>query len=106
MSPTPRISVVTSSYNQARFIARTIESVRAQDYPDIEHIVVDGMSTDGTVDVLAKFPHLKVIREPDQGQADAINKGFRASGLHPGLPQLRRHVRAWSASIGRRGHQP
>jgi glycosyltransferase involved in cell wall biosynthesis len=74
-----RISLVTSSYNQARFIARTIESVLAQDYPDVEHIVVDGMSTDGTADVLAGFPHLTVIREPDRGQADAINKGFRAA---------------------------
>ena len=75
----PKVSIVTSSYNQGDFIGRTIDSIQAQDYPDIEHIVVDGMSTDGTVDVLAKFPHLKVIREPDQGQADAINKGFRAS---------------------------
>src|ERR1700730_3839092 len=77
MVTAPRISIVTSSYNQARFIARTIESVLAQDYPNIEHIVVDGMSTDGTADVLAGFPHLTVIREPDRGQADAINKGFR-----------------------------
>jgi len=68
---------VTSSYNQAAFIGRTIESVLSQGYPDLEHIVVDGMSTDGTVDVLARYPHLKVIREPDRGQADAINKGFK-----------------------------
>src|SRR3984893_5953654 len=79
MVTAPRISIVTSSYNQARFIARTIESVLAQDYPNVEHIVVDGMSTDGTADVLARFPHLTVIREPDRGQADAINKGFRAA---------------------------
>jgi glycosyltransferase involved in cell wall biosynthesis len=77
----PRVSIVTSSFNQGHFIGRTIDSIRAQDYPDIEHIVVDGMSTDDTVDVLARYPHLKVIREPDRGQADAINKGFRiASG--------------------------
>ena len=75
----PKVSIVTSSYNQAAFIARTIESVRTQDYPNVEHIVVDGMSTDGTVDVLARYPDLKVIREPDRGQADAINKGFRAA---------------------------
>ena len=79
MAPLPRISVVTSSYNQAQFIARTIQSVLEQDYPDVEHIVVDGMSTDATAEVLAKFPHLRVIREPDQGQADAINKGVRAA---------------------------
>lgn len=75
----PKISIVTSSYNQAKFIARTIESVYTQDYPAVEHIVVDGMSTDGTVDILGRYPHLKVIREPDRGQADAINKGFRAA---------------------------
>jgi glycosyltransferase involved in cell wall biosynthesis len=75
----PKVSIVTSSYNQAEFIGRTIESVRTQDYPNVEHIVVDGMSTDGTIDVLARYPHLHVIREPDRGQADAINKGFRVS---------------------------
>jgi glycosyltransferase involved in cell wall biosynthesis len=75
----PRISVVTSSYNQGQFIESTIQSVLAQNYPDLEHIVVDGMSTDGTPEVLARYPHLRVIREPDTGQADAINKGFRAA---------------------------
>ncbi len=79
MQPLPRISVVTSSFNQGDYIARTIESVLAQDYPDLEHIVVDGMSTDETPSVLAKYPHLRVIREPDRGQADAINKGFRVA---------------------------
>ena len=73
----PRISVITSSYNQGHFIARTIDSVLAQAYPDLEHIVVDGLSNDDTVDVLARYPHLKVIREKDTGQANAINKGFR-----------------------------
>ncbi len=75
--PLPRISVITSSYNQGAFIGETIESVLAQEYPNLEHIVVDGMSTDETPDVLARYGHLKVIREPDKGQADAINKGFR-----------------------------
>lgn len=79
MSSLPRISVITSSYNQGEFIGRTIESVLAQQYPNLEHIVVDGMSRDNTVDVLSRYPHLKVIREPDHGQADAINKGFRAA---------------------------
>src|SRR5215470_15932021 len=77
MPPLPRISVVTSSYNQGRFLARTIESVLTQEYPNLEHIVVDGMSTDETPDVLARYPHLRVLREPDHGQAEAINKGFR-----------------------------
>src|SRR5262249_36497560 len=77
MATFPRISVVTSSYNQGRFIGRTIKSVLAQGYPDLEHIVVDGMSTDDTPEVLARYPHLRVVREPDNGQAEAINKGFR-----------------------------
>src|SRR5258708_2359171 len=81
MTDHPRISIVTSSFNQGRFISRTIESVRAQNYPNVEHIIVDGLSTDNTADVLTRYPHLRVIREPDRGQADAINKGFRkASG--------------------------
>ena len=73
----PRISIVTASFNQARFIRETIESVLSQGYPDVEHIVVDGMSTDQTPLILQAYPHLKVLREPDRGQADAINKGFR-----------------------------
>jgi glycosyltransferase involved in cell wall biosynthesis len=77
MSHLPRISIVTTSYNQGAFIGETIESVLAQGYPDIEHIIVDGMSTDNTPDVLSKHGHLRVVREPDKGAADAINKGFR-----------------------------
>jgi glycosyltransferase involved in cell wall biosynthesis len=73
----PRISVVTPSFNQGRFIGQTIDSVLAQAYPNVEHIVVDGMSTDETPAVLARYPHLRVVREPDRGAADAINKGFR-----------------------------
>jgi glycosyltransferase involved in cell wall biosynthesis len=79
MQPPPRISIVTSSFNQGRFIERTITSVLAQQYPNLEHIVVDGMSTDETVSVLERYPHLRVIREKDSGQAEAINKGFRAA---------------------------
>jgi glycosyltransferase involved in cell wall biosynthesis len=70
---------VTCSFNQGAFIGRTIDSVLAQDYPRLEHIVVDGMSTDDTPTILARYPHLRVIREPDHGQADALNKGFRAA---------------------------
>ena len=78
----PRISVVTSSYNQGRFIGRTIDSVLAQAYPNLEHLVIDGMSSDETPAVLAPLPRIcAVLREPDHGQADAVNKGFRlASG--------------------------
>ncbi|MGE3507842.1 MAG: glycosyltransferase family 2 protein [Vicinamibacterales bacterium] len=77
MPSPPRISIVTASHNQGQFIGRTIESVLAQRYPNLEHIVVDGMSTDETPAILARYGHLRVIREPDKGQADAINKGFR-----------------------------
>ena len=73
----PRISVVTPSFNQGRFIAQTIDSVVGQAYPNVEHIIVDGMSTDETPAVLARYPHLRVVREPDRGAAQAINKGFR-----------------------------
>jgi glycosyltransferase involved in cell wall biosynthesis len=79
MAAPPRISIVTSSRNHARWIARAIESVIAQDYPDLEHIVVDGPSTDDMAAVLSRFPRLTVIREADRGRAEAIDEGFRAA---------------------------
>ena len=75
--PLPKISVVTPSLNQARFIEETIQSVINQKYPDIEHIIIDGGSTEGTIEILKKYPHLHWISEPDRGQAHALNKGFR-----------------------------
>jgi len=72
----PRISIVTPCLNRAGFIADAVESVLAQDYPDVEHIVMDGGSTDGTLDVLAKYPHLKVTSGPDRGLYDALNLGI------------------------------
>jgi glycosyltransferase involved in cell wall biosynthesis len=72
----PLVSVVTPSMNQGAYIEDTIQSVLQQDYPRIEHIIVDGGSTDRTVDILRRYSHLRWISEPDRGQADALNKGF------------------------------
>ncbi|MBI4546951.1 MAG: glycosyltransferase [Ignavibacteriae bacterium] len=73
----PKISVVTPSFNQARFIEENIRSVLAQSYPNCEHIIIDGGSSDGTLEILKKYPHLTWISEPDRGQSHALNKGFR-----------------------------
>lgn len=74
----PRISVITPSFNQAEFIERTIKSVLSQDYPNLEYIVMDGGSTDGTVEILKKYGKKIIWRsEKDKGQGDAINKGLR-----------------------------
>ncbi len=74
-----KISVVTPSFNQGAFIEEAIQSVADQGDADVEHIIVDNCSTDQTPEVLARYPHLKVICEPDKGQSDALNKGFRAA---------------------------
>lgn len=74
----PKISIVTPSFNQARFIEKTIQSVLKQNYPNLEYIVIDGGSTDGTVGILRKYGRKIVWKsEKDQGQADAINKGLK-----------------------------
>lgn len=72
----PLITIVTPSYNQGKYIAETIESVIAQNYPNLEHIVIDGGSSDDTLKILKKYPHLILVSERDKGQADAINKGL------------------------------
>src|ERR1035441_1834419 len=80
MDRLPLVSIVTPSLNSERFIARTVESVLGQDYPNIEYIVVDGGSTDGTLDILNQYrSRLRYCSGPDQGVADAINKGFAQS---------------------------
>lgn len=75
----PSITVITPSFNQAAYVEETLVSVLNQNYPALEYIVVDGESTDGTIDILKGYePRLsKLIVEPDEGQADAINKGLR-----------------------------
>jgi len=74
----PLISVVTPSYNQARFLEDTLRSVVSQEYPRKEHIVLDGGSTDDSVEIIRRYaPHLRYwASEPDRGQAHAINKGL------------------------------
>ncbi len=75
-----KISAVTATYNRGDFLPRCIESVAGQPYPYKEHVIVDGGSTDGTVDIIkayaAKYPHIKWISEKDKGLSDAFNKGL------------------------------
>jgi len=90
MNDLPSVSIVTPSFNHARYIEATIRSVLDQDYPSLQYVVMDGASTDGTIDVMKKFAPmagrpasagrngqtLTWHSAPDHGQADAINRGF------------------------------
>lgn len=74
----PTISLVTPSYNQAQFLEQTLQSVLEQKYPRLEYIVMDGNSSDGSVDIIQRYAANLTywVSEPDRGQADAINRGF------------------------------
>ncbi|MBN1416361.1 MAG: glycosyltransferase, partial [Bacteroidales bacterium] len=77
----PKISIITPCLNRVEFIRTAIESVLAQNYQNFEHIIIDGGSTDGTLELLKKYQHVIFVSEPDENLYEAINKGIRlASG--------------------------
>lgn len=102
----PRISIVTPCLNAAEFLEEAIESILGQSYPNLEYVIVDGGSTDGTLDIIRRYASRlsSWISEPDRGHADALNKGFaRTTGavmgwlnaddvLHRGALRLLAHV--------------
>ncbi len=77
----PKISIVTPNFNQEKFIEETILSVLSQNYPNLEYIIIDGGSTDGSVDIIKKYANQLTywVSEPDNGMYDAIQKGFEKS---------------------------
>jgi glycosyltransferase involved in cell wall biosynthesis len=81
MMPTPTISIVTPSFNQAAFIEETLTSVLSQNYKNLQYIVIDGSSTDGSIDIINRYRSRLhyFVSEPDSGHGNALNKGFRRS---------------------------
>ncbi|MEA3325855.1 MAG: glycosyltransferase family 2 protein [Chloroflexota bacterium] len=82
MSKKPLVSIVTPSFNQAKFLRLTIDSVLSQDYPNLEYIIIDGGSSDGSLEIIRENENRLSYWEsiPDKGQTDAINKGFTKAG--------------------------
>jgi len=74
-----RFSIITPTFNRRDMLVEALDSVARQDWPEIEHIVVDGGSTDGTLDLVASHPELRLIGGPDEGVYDALNKGITAA---------------------------
>lgn len=72
-----KISIITVTYNAESTIERTLESVVQQTNPDVEHIIIDGASTDRTLEIVHRYPHAIIYSEPDQGLYDAMNKGLK-----------------------------
>ena len=81
MNNFPKISIITPSYNQGEYIEKTIKSILSQEYPNLEYIIIDGGSTDNTIDIIKKYESNidYWVSEPDDGQSNAINKGFEKS---------------------------
>ncbi|MBP6680302.1 MAG: glycosyltransferase, partial [Saprospiraceae bacterium] len=78
--PYPLVTIVTATYNSEKTIRDTLSSVASQDYPRIEHVIVDGLSTDNTLAIVREFPHVsRIISEKDKGIYDAMNKGINSS---------------------------
>ncbi|MCE3247241.1 MAG: glycosyl transferase, partial [Geminicoccaceae bacterium] len=80
-STAPRVTIITAVRNRAATLARTIESVLAQTWPEVEHVVIDGASSDGTVEVIRRYADRLAYwqSEPDRGISDAFNKGLAAA---------------------------
>lgn len=77
MDSEPDFTIVTPSFNYAKFVRECIESVQQQEGVSFEHIIQDAGSTDGTLDILKEYPHLHLYVEPDSGMSEGINRGFR-----------------------------
>jgi glycosyltransferase involved in cell wall biosynthesis len=76
-----KISIITAAYNSAATIGDTLKSIAAQTYPQVEHIIIDGVSKDETLEIVKKFPHVaRVVSEKDKGIYDAMNKGINLAG--------------------------